>query len=249
MRVHDQLIGLLADQTGFDEINVSKIIQVYYSLQTELEASLTLPSWLNETMMNDLKQLSLQLEYALTDDQLIQKVVIGPLMRLIDSFITTITSGNENDSKFFLLTTKQDKLLSFLAAIKANYSDKIYPKFASTVAIEIHESSINGKFYNFNYLDNPEKTNWQPLVLDNSCESKFNCPLDYLLRLIEQYRSLNTEDICQTGSTINNNNLSTKPLTSKPYQRYESDSVDVFMGSDKIALNHEPSSTGSGMIY
>lgn len=242
---HEKLISLLQDQTGFNEINISTIIDIHQALETELAASLTLPSWLNDSLMNDLRRVSVDLQYLINAQQLTQKVVAGPLFQLIAPFVSSI--ANNGDAKLFLLTTKQAKLLSFLATAKANLTSQIYPSFGSSIAVEIYQSPTKGMYFNLLYNDNPESSTWQPLFLQG-CQELFDCQLDQLLRLTQEFRS-DTQKLClATGSSderadagATSDNL-IKSSSAKPLQRHQVDSVDVFMGAENVPAGYAKSS-------
>lgn len=238
---YDNLITVLQNEAGYGQMKIGDVLDVYHALETESAALLAPPSWFNDTLMNELKDLTRELSYLIYSDDLAQKVISSPLLQLIASQINRISTSN--DIKMFVMTTKREKLLSFLASAKVNTTDKIYPSFGSAIAIEIYKSIYSGMFVNLLYNENPEKSNWLPLSSE-ICQNQINCPLDSLLHKAENLKQ-DTNQLCATQVPAK---VAKKLLqsTKSPYIRHEVDDVDLNMGADIIPIHYAKSSSTSG---
>lgn len=196
-------MSIIEEETGFEEANISTVKIVHQALSSEMAASLPLPLWMNESAMSQLKQLAIELEYLINDDEKVKKMISGPLLSLISSYVASI--ANDGQEKVFLLTVMQEKLISLVATAGlengGNRSEaKILPAPGACVAIEIHKDPTKGSFFNVLYhsqdpRDSELPGEWRQLRYPNCSD---DCPLDHLERLIERYGA--SGDVCSSSS-------------------------------------------------
>lgn len=213
------MLSIIQEQTGWNPVNITNILTLHDVLNTETFASLTLPSWLNDTLMNELRQTAAELAHLINSDEVVQKIVSSPLFNQIGTFIKSISSSiqsgdtssslNESESndgeddpiqpKVFILTTKQEKLLSFIVASKLNSSYLIYPSEGSCIAIEISKDASKGSYFNIVYKSGFNMSqDWQPLQ-SAYCEES-DCPIAELEKLIKSHVS----DTTDFGESLSN---------------------------------------------
>ncbi|XP_074599531.1 putative acid phosphatase 5 [Brevipalpus obovatus] len=209
--MHQNLLSIIQEQTGWNPVNITNILTLHDVLNTETFASLTLPAWLNDTLMNELRQTAAELAHLIYGDEVVQKIVSSPLFNQIGTFTKSISSSiqseetsssspNESESggddsnqpKVFILTMKQEKLLSFIATSKLNSSYLIYPSEGSCIAIEISKDASKGSYFNIVYKSGFNMSqDWQPLQ-SAYCEES-DCPMADLVKLIQSHESDKTD--------------------------------------------------------
>lgn len=263
LSVHQNLLSIIQEQTGWDPVNMTNILTLHDVLNTETFASLTLPSWLNDTLMNELRQTAAELAHLINSDEVVQKIVASPLFNQIGTFIKSISSSiqsgdtsslNESQSndgeddpiqpKVFILTTKREKLLSFLATSKLNSSYLIYPSEGSCIAIEMSKDASKGSYFNIMYRSGFNMSQgWQPLQSAYCKES--DCPIAELEKLIKSHVS----DTTDFGKSLSDRIFvpAPAPAPKKPSSDHSAliyDKLDDLYPINEIPPFRTPSSSG-----
>jgi hypothetical protein len=160
--------------TGYKEVNLSIIYHIYGVLFVEQTDNLTLPSWVNDTVMDRLLNLT-QFTSSLMFNSLTKKqITAGNWVGKVMGDMMDKKDNPKEDIKLYLYSAHDTTVAAMLSALGVFNGEP--PPYAATVFIELY-SDDKGYWVSLFYRNETDSDYLMPLRVD-SCDNHTRCTLD-----------------------------------------------------------------------
>lgn len=158
--------------------NISNIWQISDTSFCEKAHNMSLPSWINETVYNKLRELEAYQFTLLFNNNEMSMLKGGPLL----SQIITNMNKKINDvfmkTKMFMYSAHDTTVAALLSAL--GLYDGKSPQYTASVVVELHEQQVGQFYVNIFYKNVTDNSTAYPLTLPNCT---IDCPIDKFIQL------------------------------------------------------------------
>jgi hypothetical protein len=193
--------------TGYKEVNLSIIYHIYGVLFVEQTDNLTLPSWVNDTVMDRLLNLT-QFTSSLMFNSLTKKqITAGNWVGKVMGDMMDKKDNPKEDIKLYLYSAHDTTVAAMLSALGVFNGEP--PPYAATVFIELY-SDDKGYWVSLFYRNETDSNYLMPLSVD-SCDNPTLCTLDEFAKLTSPIIPADWEKECGLNSTSSCTDTSADP--------------------------------------
>uniref|UniRef100_T1JEQ8 acid phosphatase n=1 Tax=Strigamia maritima TaxID=126957 RepID=T1JEQ8_STRMM len=173
---YKDLYKFLTDKTGMNVTHFNNASDIYDTLMAEQTHNLTLPDWVNKTILADLKNTQILYEIWPVKTLALRRLYGGPLVGEIVKNMQTSISDKTDQHKIYIFSAHDTTITCLLSALEV--FDPQIPPYCSMVVVELVEKQ-RSYFVNLLYRNDTHHVPYE-LTL-KGCSNP--CPLDQFVTL------------------------------------------------------------------
>jgi len=171
---YSDTLEYIFNNTGLTEFNYQTMLDLYNGLLCMQEANLLFPYWLNQSLWETIKDLTLEVSNLVYSNSKLLQLRAGPLL---NELLSKMNSSSDSEISVHVYVTSPEHLFSLLTVLNSRSKLKL-PAKGSVVSIELKNEGKMQKV-DFWYLDGDNPTNWTQIVVNNDTNQR-------LLQTLEQ---------------------------------------------------------------
>ncbi|KAG5877574.1 hypothetical protein JTB14_003726 [Gonioctena quinquepunctata] len=153
-RKYQYLMEYLTEKTGKNITNIEDVEMIYNTLEIEMLNNLTLPSWVNETMMNTMRMLGARNLAFYSETQYMQRVKGGVFLKHVITSMANILDGKE-EPKLYFYSGHDLTLVHVLRALQL-VGTTLKPGFGASLVLELYSDGEVKLIYRDSFDGDPE---------------------------------------------------------------------------------------------
>nr|XP_023026643.1 lysosomal acid phosphatase-like [Leptinotarsa decemlineata] len=175
---HKNLMDYLTEHTGQNITNIEGVEDIYNTLEIEELNNLTLPTWVNETLMETMRVLAARNLALYSETQYMQRVKGGVLVKNIIDSMERILKG-EQEPRLYLYSGHDITLVHILRTLQL-VGTSLKPSFGASLIFELYSNGGVKMIYRDSWDGNPEIL--EPYECSSPCDlQRFRNSLEAVL--------------------------------------------------------------------
>lgn len=232
-KAHTNLLAYISEVTGWTDMSIMQFVDLYKTIILEDNNTLPRPTWLNQTIWQEMEKFVSDLAYLMYSNRQVQRTIAGPLLAQIAENIANIQKNGE--PKVYIYVSQQPKLITLLTSLLINNTQEILTKPGSLIGLEIYQESGKKPYFHLLFNDGDKIENWKPLAM-YGCNQ--NCTMDHFDSYVKLISPLTATELCAQSDN--------KPVTFPPVPNTPESVPAENVETDTASASSEDSSSGGG---